>query len=87
MQGVQSGMAEIEFSEVALTKAQLADLLLYASAGAESLEAWEPYGLMTDGLMTCDEWESACERAESMLDRLKAGEFGPLSGAREKGQL
>lgn len=52
---------------------QVAELLPYAWAGADALDHWEPYG-PPDGPMH----SRLCEGADTMLDRIKAGEFGPL---------
>lgn len=66
-------LVEIQAARDAALRA-VAELLPYAWAGAEALEAWEPYGppfARPPGL-------DPSEAASAMLDRIKAGEFGEV---------
>ncbi|WP_164700876.1 hypothetical protein [Modestobacter sp. KNN46-3] len=55
-------------AEVERLRAQVAELLPYAQAGAEALDYREPYGPV-------DGHEALCDRADEMSDRIAAGEF------------
>jgi hypothetical protein len=56
-------------------RAQVAELLPYASAGADALDSWEPYGDVDGAAYTVLQ-----EGADAMLDRIRAGEFGTPPG-------
>lgn len=60
--------------EAVKLRAQVAQLLPYAWAGAEALDFQEPYGPPSTG------GDVYREGAEAMLTRIKSGEFGPLPG-------
>jgi hypothetical protein len=66
-------------AEVERLRAQVAELLPYALAGAEALDFFEPYGLHGEAHVRL------CEGARVMLDRIKAGEFGTVE-RREEGE-
>ena len=60
--------------EASHLRAQVAELLPYASAGADALDSWEPYGDAAGA-----ERAVLQEGATAMIARIRAGEFGTLA--------